>query len=169
MNHRGQGFTTNTPVASKCSTFRVMTCSPYWRAVAAIRPSLPGIVLPLFCALAVRSPQVRDTSTSIPSILVPWSRSNACSQASRSRRRLLSFRSAIPLEISPTVITLRKMSLLSRAPIALLTEGWQSGRRSSETTHVSNRTLTVLHPASEKYHARYQRPRDWGPFEAEIV
>src|ERR1700730_10533755 len=37
-----QGLSSNTPVGAKCSVFRVMTCRPWRRAVAAMRPSLAG-------------------------------------------------------------------------------------------------------------------------------
>jgi hypothetical protein len=138
-----------------------MICSPCCRAVAAISPSLAGIVALLRCADAVSSPQTRQVSRSIGRILEPWSRSSARNHTSSSRRRLLSFRRAIPFEISPTQITLRKMSRLSSDSTFRRTAGLQWGCRSSETTQVSNRTLTTSHRGLGKHRVRHRRLRGW--------
>jgi hypothetical protein len=73
----------------------------------------------------------------------------ACSQAWRARFFLHSLRAAIPFVISPADKTLTNNSSLSIDSTARRTPGSPLGRRSSDSTHVSRRTLTISPLASE--------------------
>ena len=137
------GFRRRTPVGSKSAMFRVITRSPWRSAVAAMSPSAAWTARPAFWAAAVTSPQMRQVSRSIERSRSAKSRSRVSSQAPRARFLRLSLKRAIPFKISPMEITLTNKSSSSKASIAWRTPGCPEGRRISESTQVSSRTLTI--------------------------